>query len=52
MTKDLETSVYAAEGDPNGNEVVGEHSGTVDDVKDMNRMGKQQQFRVRRPIWF
>lgn len=45
MSKDLEPQIYAADS-PNGNFVVGEKDGTVDDVKDMRRMGKDQQFRV------
>ena len=45
MNKDFETQVYAAD-DPTGDAVVGEKDGTVHDVKDMQRMGKEQQFRV------
>ncbi|EXJ73826.1 uncharacterized protein A1O5_03588 [Cladophialophora psammophila CBS 110553] len=42
--KTHETQVYP-DGVPGGQGFVGEKDGTMDDVKDMQRMGKEQQFR-------
>ena len=39
------TEAYADDS-PSGETVVGEKDGSLDDVQDMQRMGKEQQFKV------
>ena len=43
---DIETSIYLDDDNVDGNALIGEKEGTANDVKDMRRMGKQQQLRV------
>ena len=48
---DIETSVYLDDELLDGNAIVGEKEGTANDVKDMMRMGKEQQLRVGLTPW-
>jgi hypothetical protein len=43
---DIETSIYLDDDQLDGNAFIGEKEGTANDVKDMMRMGKEQQLRV------
>ena len=48
---DIETSLILDDEQLDGNAFIGEKEGTANDVKDMMRMGKEQQLRVSFAPW-